>query len=112
VRDLWKRRHLVPHEAKSEFFHETHVDEAFQIYIPRLDYLNRAVTFFAVDNLSVANTISELWKRVEDWRIPEDIVMAPPHTAATIAATKILLDFHVSWPGVGITLDAELARDE
>ena len=107
VASLWRKRNLIAHEAKAEFFGEAEVENVFQIYIPRLDYLNTAVMVFAVDNMSRAATLSELWSLVDTWAMPADIVIERPKGAQRIGAEKILLNHGVTWPGLGMTLDKE-----
>jgi hypothetical protein len=107
VDTLWRRRNLIAHEAKSEFFGEAAVENMFQIYIPRLDYLNTAVMVFAIDNTSRAATLSELWRLVDTWVMLADIVIERARGAQRIGADKILLNHGITWPGLGRTLDKE-----
>jgi hypothetical protein len=107
IASLWRRRNLIAHEAKTEFFGEAAVENVFQIYIPRLDYLNTAVMVFAIDNMSRAATVSELWTLVDTWIMPADIVLERAREAQRIGADKILLNYGVTWPGLGRTLDKE-----
>ena len=107
VAGLWRKRNLIAHEAKAEFFGEAAVENVFEIYIPRLDYLNTAVMVFAIDNVSRATTVAELWSLVDTWTMPTDIVIERPKGAQRIGANNILLNHGVTWPGLGRTLDQE-----
>ena len=110
VADLWQRRHVIAHEAKAEFFGEAGIENAFQLYIPRLDYLNTTVMSFAVDHLGNAATVSELWALTDTWVRPKDIVIERPKGAARWGAEKILLNCNIGWQGIGTTLDLAFAE--
>jgi hypothetical protein len=110
VAELWRRRHVIGHEAKAEFFGEAEIENVFQLYIPRLDYLNTAVMVFAVDNKNRAATVSELWALANERIRPRDIVIERPKGAARWGAEKVLLNCNLGWPGIGTTLDAAFDR--
>lgn len=81
------------------------IENVFQLYIPRLDYLNTAVMVFAVDHMDRASTVSELWAFADTWVRPKDIIIERQKGAVRWGAEKILLNCNVGWPGIGTTLD-------
>jgi hypothetical protein len=71
VNELWEKRHLIAHAGRAEFFPRDDNAVMYEQYIPRLEQIAEAVFVFAIDNISNAKTVTELWKLIGSYQVPD-----------------------------------------
>jgi hypothetical protein len=111
VKELWEKRHLIAHEARGEFFPMDKESFPYQLLIPRLDQIGVAVLVFAIDNMANAQTVSDLWKAVDQYELPEFILGERPKQMVRVGITSILVNRHEVWKGAGNWFDNVLDLD-
>lgn len=83
IEELWERRHLVVHEARTEFFDSTAYPH--ETLIPRLDYFTVTIFYFALDNISRAETVRDLWQLASCYDLPGSLKKGRPEQIRRIA---------------------------
>lgn len=111
VKELWEKRHLIAHEARGEFFSGDQKSFPHQLLTPRLDQIGLAVLVFAIDNMANAQSVSDLWKLVDQYKLPEFVLEERPKQMFRLPMTHTLVNRHEIWKDAGQWFDNVLDPD-
>jgi hypothetical protein len=105
IGELWNRRHALVHEARFEFIGDD--PEAFPVHIhmETLNWLFQVTFVFLSDHFGSAASLSELWKRTNEYRIPDKVRDTRPKEIARFSASTWSENCGIVWNGVGELID-------
>lgn len=105
ITDLWRRRHPLVHEARFEFIDEDPKAFPVHVYMETLNWLFQVTVVFLSDHFGSVTSLDELWKRADQYRIPDKVRDTRPKEIARFPASTWSEKFGIVWNGAGKLID-------